>query len=178
MLEKLLSKSGNVVWLFSFLISFAWVSYEAVLDRGPLAWLKETGYKNKFTVLIFIFMLMALGWLAGLLWDFLTRQGIFARLEEAKYGKPKKSALQVNPNPESSCAVCGSSLPNLHMYQTMDVVGGSWGYCDSCKKLFCKNHSKTVDVCYYEGEVEYTESHCPDCDNHLKTPSIIWRKNL
>jgi hypothetical protein len=99
-------------------------------------------------------------------------------LKETRSGKPKKATLQENPNPKSSCAVCGSSLPNLHMYQTSFVVGGSWGYCENCEKLFCKNHSKQVDVCYYEGKVEYTESHCPDCDHLLKTPSVIWQKSL
>lgn len=75
-------------------------------------------------------------------------------------GKTKKKSLD-------HCSKCGESLPSAYKGGPAVISGSPWGYCESCKVLYCPNCS---DSKAYLG---MQTPCCPKCRKNLTNPTMI-----
>ena len=90
MLEEMLSKAGKAIWLCLSLSVYALLFYAAeVRHEGPIAWLKDAGWLNKLTLFLVLVPSGLLCWPVALLWDRVTRQGMFGKADDDAFSKER-----------------------------------------------------------------------------------------
>jgi hypothetical protein len=85
MLARLLSKTGQAIWLLLGCITMFWIGYAgAVGHHGPLGWLEAAGYLNKLTAALVFAGAVVVCWPFALLYDVIAHQGRFVKRTETE----------------------------------------------------------------------------------------------